>query len=204
MQFSAMWLFLTFFTCCFKILRVCFFLVWRSTMPQPEWWRTRRWPPLTLMERVSPRCHTVTHSHSGRFCCLLPTLIKQNECKNLEVSLQHKWHYFLWTTAGWKLTPMVGAMYSPELYTGMTSENERHAHLDWAGWVLFFHLCHSVHQYPASRTPRQPRLLPPPLQLFEELTSGVARGPSTVQWGQLSLSLPSLPTRGKKTTRDSM
>lgn len=38
------------------------------------------------------------------------------------MSLQHKWHYFLWTTAGWKLTPMVGAMYSPELYTGMTSK----------------------------------------------------------------------------------
>lgn len=27
---------------------------------------------------------------------------------------------FLLVPAGWKLTPMVGAMYSPELYTGMT------------------------------------------------------------------------------------
>lgn len=29
---------------------------------------------------------------------------------------------FLLLTAGWKLTPMVGAMYSPELYTGMTTK----------------------------------------------------------------------------------
>lgn len=28
---------------------------------------------------------------------------------------------FLLTTAGWKLSPMVGAMYSPELYTGITT-----------------------------------------------------------------------------------
>lgn len=29
---------------------------------------------------------------------------------------------FLLSAAGWKLTPMVGAMYSPELYTGVTSD----------------------------------------------------------------------------------
>lgn len=33
---------------------------------------------------------------------------------------QHMLH-FLPTTAGWKLSPMVGAMYSPELYTGKTT-----------------------------------------------------------------------------------
>lgn len=77
---------------------------------------------------------------------------------------------------------MVGAMYSPELYTGMTSEMAVMLPLDQARWgIPFSHLCHSVHQYPASRTQRRLRLLPPQLRPSEELTSGVARGPSTVQ-----------------------
>lgn len=77
---------------------------------------------------------------------------------------------------------MVGAMYSPELYTGMTSEMAVMLLLDLGKMgIPFSHLCHSIHQYPASRTQRRPRLLPPQLRPFEELTSGVARGPSTVQ-----------------------
>lgn len=63
-------------------------------------------------------------------------LIRPSECRNAKVLLQRKLYYFLWTTAGWKLTPMVGAMYSPELYTGMTSEMAVMLPSDQARWVF--------------------------------------------------------------------
>lgn len=47
---------------------------------------------------------------------MLKSFLKNESIKNRSIAL----HVIiaLLTTAGWKLTPMVGAMYSPELYTG--------------------------------------------------------------------------------------
>lgn len=47
---------------------------------------------------------------------MLKSFLKNESIKNINIAL----HVIiaLLTTAGWKLTPMVGAMYSPELYTG--------------------------------------------------------------------------------------
>lgn len=109
--------------------------------------------------------------------------------------------------AGWKLTPMVGAMYSPELYTGMTkgltstggdktTTNISHVMLKQLKNLFFLP---SLLQCRASRTQQQQQLLPPLLRPFEVLIFGVVPGLSTVQSGQLCHSLPSLPTQGKHT-----
>lgn len=51
----------------FSILKLGWISLWplslvsRSIMPQPEWWRTRRWPPRTLTEKALQLCHTVIH-----------------------------------------------------------------------------------------------------------------------------------------------
>ena len=116
---------------------------------------------------------------------------------------------FLLTTAGWKLSPMVGAMYSPELYTGMTTRinviphktdgDKTHECCSNPGGIKtlsFFPL--SLCQYRGFRT-KQQQQLPPPPRPFEALISGVVPGLSTAQSGQLCHNLPSRLTRGKHT-----
>lgn len=120
-------------------------LVSRLITPQPEWWQTRRWPRRTQTERALRHCHMVMHFarlDQREGAEIIVTKLKRQTLpppppqRNKQHARMSKcrvnpgcpsllWHvsvYMLlsifFIIAGWKLSPMVGGIYSPELYTG--------------------------------------------------------------------------------------
>lgn len=81
----------------------------RSITLQLEWWPIRSWLARMLTEKVSARCPTVKPPHG----CLSFSSVVSDEAR------QVIWGFSLCLgSAGWKLSPMMGAMYGPELYAG--------------------------------------------------------------------------------------